>query len=239
MADTVLDLITDAMQEINVVAAGETLAAEDATLGLRKLNGILDEWSARRIYVPNVNFSLYTLTANLQPHTIGPTGTFVVSSRPVRIENAALVLSPSGNSVDIPLRIRDDNWWANQRVKTITTSTPTDLYYSPDMPNGSLYLWPIPNAANGLRLETWSIVDKFADTSTALNLPPGYQRALTLTLAESLAEIYGKTAGAMLTTSAVRARKTIASNNNESPRISLTPFGKGKRGFNYFSGLPN
>jgi hypothetical protein len=240
MADTVLDLLTDAMMEINALAAGEPMTAEDAAFCLRKLNHILDEWSARRLYVPNVNFQLYTLTPNLQPHTIGPTGTFVVASRPVRIDSASLVLNTTNPATDMPIRIRDDDWWANQRVKSQKSSTPTDLYYSPDMPNGSCYLWPIPSAANGLRLQTWSIIGKFASTAVVLNLPPGYQQALTLTLAEAICEPFKQEPGSMLTTNAVRARRTIAANNDESSRISLIGFGGKKRsGFNYFTGQPN
>jgi hypothetical protein len=242
MSVKAIDIITEAMQELNLISAVEIPSAEDAAYCLKKLNSVLDEWSARRAYAFNVGFVLYTLIPNHQPHTIGPTGDFVVSQRPVRIEAAALVLN-TGTQVDLPLNLRDDDWWAAQQVKQIATSVPTDLYYSPDEVNGSLYLWPIPTTAYGLRLETWVQLPVFADLNvTSYNLAPGYQRALTLTLAEDIAPAFGpqamQLAGA-IAGKAQSARRTIQSNNISSPRIASADFGTGlgkRSGFNYYSG---
>jgi hypothetical protein len=242
MSVKAIDIITEAMQELNLTSAVEVPSAEDAAYCLKKLNSILDEWSARRAYAFNVGFSLYTLMPNHQPHTIGPTGDFVVTQRPVKIEAAALVLN-NGTNVDLPMTLRDDDWWAAQQVKQISTSVPTDLYYSPDMPNGSLYLWPIPTTAYGIRLETWVQLPVFADlNTTSYNLAPGYQRALTLTLAENIAPAFGPSAmqiAAGMSAQAQSARKAIQGNNISSPRIASADFGTGlgkKSGFNYYSG---
>ena len=35
----------------------------------------------------------------------------------------------------------------NERVPTLTGTIPTDLYYEPDWPNGSCFLWPVPTIA--------------------------------------------------------------------------------------------
>lgn len=238
-----IDIITDALQELNLVSAVETPSNEDAAFCLKKLNSILDEWSARRVYAFNVGFALYTLIPNHQPHTIGPNAAdFNVTQRPIKIEAAALVLT-SGTQVDLPINIRDDDWWAAQQVKQIVTSVPTDLYYSPDMPNGSLFLWPIPLMAYGLRLETWGLLSQFADLNvTSYNLAPGYQRALTMTLAENIAPAFGPQAMQIaggIANQALSARKAIQSNNISSPRIASADFGTGlgkRSGFNYYSG---
>lgn len=239
MADTVLDLIQDALEEIGVYAPSEVPTAADATKALRALNRMMDQWSARKLFAYNVAFSAFTLTPALQPHTIGPAAgaTFSLSVRPVRIENAALILNNVTPAVDVPLAIRDDDWWANQRVKSLTTNVPTDLYYSPDSPNGSLYLWPVPSFAYGLRLETWVTVGQFAALTDSLVLPPGYHEAIMLSLAEKLARPFGKSVDASLTQDARQARVTIQKNNDKSPRISAIPYTqKIKASFNYYSG---
>lgn len=243
MADTWRDVITDALYELNVYGREQSIAAADEQFALRKLNAILNMWEARSVFAYNQNYALYTLTPNHQPHTIGPSAAdFAVTSRPVRIENAAIVIAGASSPVDIPLKIRDDDWWAGQRVKSITSTIPTSLYYSPDFPNGSLYLWPIPTQANGLRLETWVTVGQVTDITADFVAPPGYKLAITLTLAEHIAGPFGATLTPLQSQMAVRARSAVQGLNATSPRVASADWGtRGKSrggGFNYLTGGP-
>lgn len=240
---TCLDLITDALLEIDVYASGETISNEDAEYARRKANYILDAWAARKIYAYNVGFNLYTLIPGLSPHTIGPTSaTFVATQRPVRIEGGSILLATNSPGTDVPLNIRDDAWWLNQRVKSITSSIPTDLYYSPDFPNGSLYFWPVPNAAYQVRLEAWVLLTQFAAVGDSANLPPAYRAALMLTLAEALAGPFHATVSPTTAQQAKEARMAVQGNNSKSPRISTQDAGMPKSGrkrgggFNYITG---
>jgi hypothetical protein len=241
VSDTVLDIITDALLEIEAYGPADLPpSASDAALGLRLLNRELDAWAALKRYVYSVGFTAYTLTPNHQPHLIGPglvAPDFAATQRPVRIEGADLIL-PTG--VDLPLNLRDDDWWLNQRVKSIATTTPTDLYYSPDWPNGSLFLWPIPTTGYGLRLETWGLISQFAALSDAFSFPPGYKKALVLTLAERLCRPFGRPTRADLTEDAKKARADIQTNNAKSPRIASADFGasgsSGRGAFSYITG---
>src|SRR5271165_912858 len=169
-----LGLINNSLYELNTLAQGETADAATGQFCLQRLNDMLDMWAAAKRYCYSVNFQLYTLVPSLSPHTIGPTGTFVVPSRPVKIISAAIVLNSTGTLVDIPIEVQDDQWWSYQRVKNLQSSIPTDLYYEPDFPNGSLYYWPIPNYAYQTRLEMWTILSQIPLLTTPLVLPPGY-----------------------------------------------------------------
>lgn len=235
---TFRDLITNALTEINV-SQGQTPQAQDLAWGLSKLNDQWDEWAARAIYVYNYQFVVSTLVPGLNPHLIGPTGTptFILPRRPTKIESCSLIFQSAVQS-DLPMNIRDDDWWANQRVKNLTTSVPTDLYYSQDNPNGSLFFWPIPNTAMQVRLEYGFPLSQVG-LDDQVSLPQGYRKAVTLTLAESLCASFNKTPSQLLIRDAMMARKAVQGNNEGSPRSSTIDSGMpGKRtgGFNYVDG---
>ncbi|MES2136997.1 MAG: hypothetical protein V4502_08065 [Pseudomonadota bacterium] len=248
MADTFLDIAIDALREITVLGATD-LAPEavDAQLCLRTGNRMLDAWAARKVYAYSIDFTAYTLVPNLAPHTIGPTGaTFTVGQRPVRLEGAALILNNVTPNVDSPiLNIRDAAWWNNQRVKSLKTAVPTDVYYNPAWPNGQLNFWPVPDFAYGVRLETWVLLPQFTNLTDPFSFPPAFREAFVLSLAELLCRPFGKKQQEVpdLKGDAARARAIFQSNNAKSPRIASADYGSegsptaGSRPtFNYYSG---
>jgi hypothetical protein len=252
MSDTLNDIINDALQYIGVYGAtlpapADTEYLANQNLGMRTMNRELDSWAALDRYAYNVTFSRFTLVPNLAPHTIGPSGaTFTVSQRPVKIVGASLILNNVTPEVDSPIiNIRDDQWWLNQRVKGIKTSIPTDLYYSPDFPLGQLNFWPIPTFAYDVRLEMWGLLTQFTSLSTSFVFPPGYRKALVLTLAEQLCSPFGRQLSPKLIADANASRVILQSNNAQSPRISSADVGtQGSRtgmkaDFNYYTGLPS
>lgn len=239
---TALNIIEDAMQEIGTLAAGETASGEDAAFGLSRLNDLIDSWAAQNLFVWAKAFvgggylgaktPTYTLTPNHQPHTIGPaasTPDFVIpsllSQRPVKVSNANIVLTGTTPQVEQPLNIRDHDWWSNQRVKSILATLPTDLYYEPDFPNGSLYFWPIPQVAYRLDIELWSSLGQIPTLPTVISVPPGYREALKLTLAESLAAPFGAQLSPMTVQRAMKARLVIQGPNSGAPRIVTNDYG--------------
>jgi len=225
------DIVTNALMEIGWLGQGETAQAGDSDFVLGKLNDLVDEWNSRKLFIYNVNFSQFTLVPNLHPHTIGlstnsPAPTFTVTgNRPVAIENASIVLNNVTPNVTVPITIRDDDWWANQRVKTLAAALPSDLYYSPDFPNGSLYFWPVPNIAYLCELELRNLLTSFANTATTFSMPPAYKKALTLTLAEDICPAYGRESSPTLQRKSRDARAAVQGANSEAPRISTKDFG--------------
>jgi hypothetical protein len=242
---TGLELITNALIEINAYDIGEQISPEHVTFVGNRLNQIIDQWAARKVYAYNVAFPAYTLTANHQPHLIGPglAAPDFAAPRPVAIENAALILTTTAPNIDLPLNLRDDDWWVQKRIKSLTSNVPTDLYYSPDFPNGALYLWPIPNFAYGIRIEVWTVLAQIVDFSLAFTAPYGYELAIMLTLAEEICGPFAHSVPADLAAKATRARATIQKNNDKSPRIDTAEPGtrgrSSKGDFNYLTGGPS
>lgn len=225
-------VLNEALKEIGVVSTGETPQAAMYDDALSKLNQLLDQWSAVREMIYAVSFDTYTLVPGLQPHTIGPgtspAATFpTVGSRPVRVVSAQLVLTNVTPNVTITVRVQDADWWASVSVQNISTTTPTDLYYEPSWPNGKIFIWGVPSVAYGLQLETWSGLDNL-DIESTLWFPQGYQKALTLTLAEDCIRIFGAGGNPEvpgLMKAASDARIVIARNNAPDSRISTKDSG--------------
>jgi hypothetical protein len=225
---TYADLITGALTEIRVARAGDVVAPEIMALGLNLAIELLDQWNA----VPDLRasyaevFTDYVLTPNLSPHTIGPTGTFVVAQRPVSLEMAQVSLGGSP-PVFIPITVRSKRWYANQPVPLLNSTFPTDVYYEPDWPNGKLLFWPVSTTNYGVRLWTRTLLVTPALTVTPFSLPPGYMAAARLTLAEKLARPMGQSIPASLAADARHARAIIFETNEDTPALSTADSGLG------------
>lgn len=235
---TYADMVKQALAQIGSYAQGQVVSAADMQFSIITLNRIIDSWNAKRRTIYSKDFTTYTLIPNHQPHTIGPSGDFVVSSRPIKILNANIVLSGTSPTVNSPLNIRDADWWAANLVQGLTSGLPTDLYYNPAFANGQLNLWPISTVAHGIQLETLFILTQVTQL-TIVNLPPGYDDALTLTLAEHLSEPFSKALTPGLIKLAREARATIVVPNLAAPRISTWDSGmpKDQRNTPYFNWL--
>jgi hypothetical protein len=239
----ILSVITNALIEAEWLAQGEQPEAQDANFVLGKINDELDQWSAEEKYIYAKGFQLFTLTPGLSPHTIGPSNaTFKLPQRPVRIDGCTIVIANTGNtSTDIPVNTtRDADWWNFVRIKNLASQIPTDLYYEPDVPNGSMFFWPVPNLNYQARVEFWQAVQQFVTIQDALVLPPAYRKALTLTIAEQLDG--PRSSDPVLRSKAAEARSAIFSNNNQSPTMSTLAAGMPQSGghsrFNFLDGTP-
>jgi hypothetical protein len=218
-------IVADALTEIRVARAGDVINPNAMAFGIGKLNRLFDRWNAD----PRARFTggltSFTPIPNHQPHTLGPNGAdWAVTQRPVSIKGANLILNTSTPAVRIPLRIRDLNWWRQQSVQGIATTMPTDLYFEPNWPNGSVYLWPVPTSTYPIELQLDGLFGVMTETDTFW-LPFGYRDAITLTLAEELAPGNGQTVAASTKASAQAARDLIFANNDEAPYISTADSG--------------
>lgn len=210
---TTRQLIAEAFQEIGVIAIGDTLSDALASVGLEKLKRLLNSWNADRQAVYADQFPTFTLIPSLQPHTIGPSGATWTTARPVSIEGAQLVLS--GGST-ITIHLHQAAWWQGLPNATVSSATPTDGYYDPTFPNGSLYLFPVPTSASSVQLLVRRVLDEAITLATVFTLPPGYREAVTLTLAEACAGIGAVSDPGLLgrlAQSATKARAVVFMNN--------------------------
>lgn len=200
-----------------VYAPADPIKPADALTVFDALTTVLDDWSADVQTSVTGVFTPFVTTPSLQPHTIGPTGTWVVPARPVKIDGAALSL---GGGIWMPIRVHHDpQWWLAQ---SLTVNAPTtDLFYAPDVPNGSIYFAGIPTTAVGVELLTrWSV--GAALQTSSLILPPGYQSALEFTVMERVVDAFHATLTPNQIKLAGQARARIFANNLRVPTLRAT-----------------
>lgn len=230
-------------QEIGALAAGEQFSTDDQAWVLQKLQRVIDTFNAKRTMVYANAFKTFTLVAGLTPHTIGPTGTFAINQRPVEIPTIGLVLvNTNPATVEIPLTPRDAAWWADQRVKNLTSTIPTDYYYEPDWPNGSIYFWPVPNQTNNVLLQLRTVLTELTIPSQSFTMPPAYWDAIIYTLAKAISPSFERQISPDLRELAMDAIRAVQSNNIKSPKADTGDAGMPgtgiRGGFNYYSGGP-
>ena len=219
MSDTVQTLVGNALTELGLLAAGETLSANDGALGLSKLNRMLDSWNTRKLYVYVITKTSFAFGTSKQSYTIGPLGADFTAARPVRIDRAQLIIVGT-TDVQLPLRLLDVDEYSNLAVPKLASTFPTQLYYQPTFPNGTLWPWPYPtNTANKLDLNMWTQLSKFTSLNDSFAFPPGYEDAITYSLSESMGPSFGKTITEDLKELARKARANIQSLNVTSPLI--------------------
>jgi hypothetical protein len=248
---TIGDICVDALIEIGAVSPGEVPANDELQWTFRKANEVIDVWESLRRYVYSYQFLVFTFPVGINPVLLGPSNVanWSVPQRPVRLESAALILnSPSSTPVDIPINIRDKDWWALNQVKSISTNVPTDVYPDYTFPDASLYFWPVINAAYQCKIQIWTIVSQFVSITDPIGgpngqsqMPPGLRTALKLTLAESLLAATNRPPSPVLIASAAAARYAFTGNNAKAPRIQtqdagMPKGGKTKSDFNYYTG---
>jgi hypothetical protein len=207
-------VITDALVEIGSYDYSDTPSAAHIELGRRYLNGILDSWKAQNIFAYSATYAKYTLTAARQPHKIGPglsSPDFAADMVPSRITNAAIVVGSGTTEADYPLDPIDSDEWKWVQNKQYTEPVPTQIYYTPLIAYGEIYLQGIPSYAYGIRMELLNVITEIPAGSLYVNvsIPSGYRKAIKLTLAEEICRPMGREKPGDLIRDAARARTTI------------------------------
>lgn len=236
-------ILTDALVELGVYSIAETPSDADLKLALGQLNRLLDKWNAERAAVYLSTLQTFTIIPNQQIVTIGPaaeTPDWAVTQRPVAIEGASTVLNNVTPPVYTPIAVHDIDWWRGLSVPGVTATYPTDLYYEPAWPLGRIFLWPVPTTAYDIELQLRLVLANLT-LFDEFSLPPGYQDAIVLTVAERCARSFGKPVDPSLRLDASKARAVVFVNNDPTPTMQTQDSGlprSGTRGpyFNYRTG---
>lgn len=165
-----LDIIIDAYERCNRLSPGETLSADDAAFGLRRLNLLVDELSAQPLFLFKDTLTSAAQTGNIM---LG-SGAWSAIAAGTEIISAACDSLPM-----LPITVQQ----YNEQYRPAVTGSPA-LYAHDGF--AAVFLWPEP-AGQVITLQTRSTVSEFADQITDYTLPDGWANALGAALAVRIA----------------------------------------------------
>jgi hypothetical protein len=176
---TVQQLITLTLEELGVVAGGETPATEESADALLVLNQLIKSWNAQALPIYQLTRTVVVMTG---------AASYALPARPIKIHSAAVVTA-TGASEDCPLL--DAREWGRIRDKGATGNFAIGMWYDGGFPTGTVWLAPKPNAGN-LELYVYTPIAVFATLADTITFPDGYERALRTALCYELAPHYGR-----------------------------------------------
>jgi hypothetical protein len=191
MTRTGLQVITDALKLIGVVAGHEVPTSAEQQDSLARLNEMIDQWGthAQTMYVPRR--VVVPLVAGTQTYSLG-VGGVINYPAPMTIDAASFVVSSSVPPTEVFLDVASDQAYVGQPIKTLTGAPPQAVSYTRGAPLGEIWVWPVPSVATTLVLYWREPVQQFPDLVTPVDLLPGYAKALRTNLALELAPEFGR-----------------------------------------------
>ena len=108
--------------------------------------------------------------------------TFTVEGTPTTPATGTITSAPlESQPVEIPRAVITDDAYQAIRIKNLSNTLFTTVYYNPTAPLGTIFLWPRPTtAANQLVLYLQNVFTGFATLTTQYDFPnlPGYTEAI-------------------------------------------------------------
>ena len=178
---TASSMIISALVKNGEKSIGGTLTSAEQTAYLDMLNAMLESWSIDRTKVYQVVEENFTLSTSTRTYTIGSGGAFN-TARPTRIVNAWI---RDSDNYDHEVSVVGQDRYADILNKLDTGTWPNALYYDGAYAAGlaTIALWPVPNEALTLYINSWKQLQSFSTVTHSTSLPPGYQRAIEFNFA--------------------------------------------------------
>lgn len=165
-----ISIIQDSYERCNRLSPGETLNADDAAFGFRRLNTLVDELSANNQFLFKSDLTSAAQSGHITLG-VGPWAAIVPGDE---------IVSATANNLPLaPITMRQ----YNELYAPTVTGVPT-VYAQDGL--GTVYLWPTPTGQT-IKLQTRTGVSAFADQDTDYTMPDGYASALGAALAVRIA----------------------------------------------------
>lgn len=196
MALTYRDLIERALQDIQVIAGGDTASADDAQLGLDRLNDWIDSLALEGLTIPALVRQTWTLVSGTASYAVGSASTVAIDrpTGPQAISNIGYIDTTITPNLEILFdRCLTDAEYQAIPQKTFQAANPTGWYYDPTTgTTGTLKPFPIPNVSTllGVIYAPGTLGEVLL--SDTVSLPRGYRRFFRSNLTVELASAFEK-----------------------------------------------
>ena len=194
---TALQVITDSLKLLGVVAGHEVPTSAEQQDSFARLNELIDSWGTHADTMLVAHRELVPLVVGQPSYTIGPGGD-VNAPRPMALDGAAILLGTGPAAVERPVAVLDRSMYRGLRLKALPGALVQGVWLTPTGSYAELTVWPVPSAAQTLVLYYLEPVAEFPDLVTPVSLAPGYAKALRTNLALELAPEFGRVVDPML-----------------------------------------
>lgn len=177
------------MKALQVLGGTEVPSASEANDGLVAFNAMLDSWSGEGLTAYAIAENSFTLQIGTASYTVGPGGV-INAVRPVNITQA-YIRDTGNNNFELAILPRDKWNEIGNRGSTVTSQIPTALFYDPQYPLGIINIFPTPLLAYTCFYDEGLQQVSSASLTTAVAMPPGYERAYVYNLAVEISSMFG------------------------------------------------
>lgn len=186
--ETAIELISDALAELGVLADEEPLEAVDMERGLRAMTRMLKAWQADGVQIWTLTEGSIPLVQGDFDYLFGAGGAF--TTVPFDITDCRIVRG--GTSLPM-LRLSREEYYALPNRLATNQGYSTQFYYDRQRSGGTLFVWPAPDAMAGTLNFTYRriIMDMDAGPND-MDLPQEWSEAVVFGLASRLIGPYAK-----------------------------------------------
>src|SRR3954470_16629130 len=217
MSLTYRDLIERALQDIQVIAGGDTASADDAQLGLDRLNDWIDALVLEGLTIPAIVRQTWTLVSGTVSYAVGTASTVAIDRplSPQAIENIGYIDTSVTPLTEILFgRVLTLAEYEQIPQKALTAAAPTGWYYDPTTgTTGALKPFPIPNVSTlqGVIYAPGTLAE--VALSDTVSLPRGYRRFFRSNLTVEIAAAFEKPVPPAIQMIADESKSRIKTNN--------------------------
>ena len=183
---TARSIIKQSLQKIGAIVKGETADADEFVDGLTTLNALVASWSNDSLLIYARLSESFPLVSGQSSYTIGAGGDFN-TDRPLQLLTAFTRIG----GIDYDIDVISDTAFDAIIQKGLSNSIPEVLVYETSYPLGNITIYPVPTTGT-LHIRSEKELTQFASLDTAVDLPPGWERALVYNLALEITPEYGQ-----------------------------------------------
>lgn len=176
-----------ALVSLGVLDPDDTPSTSQANYGFLIANNLLANLSLERANIVQIVVATAVLPTGVPSVTFGPGGTFG-GTRFVKLVDAGARLSAGGGTGRTPVKLVTEAEYSVKFDKASAGLVPEILWYDNGSPLATGRFWPViaSGVATTLEVEAWQVLNQFADQTTAIDVPYGFDRALVFLLAKDL-----------------------------------------------------
>lgn len=193
---TYRDLIAASLEDLQIVAAGDTLSDDDAQIGVARLNDWIDALALEGLTIPALTRGFWPLMPGTVSYLVG-TGATVNVPKPVSpqaIHNIGYVDTAITSNTEVLFGgVLTEEAYARIPQKALAQPYPTSFFYNPTVGlTGTLYPFPLPTVSTLMGLIYVPVTLTEVLLTDPVVLPAGYRRFFRSNLTVELAAAFEK-----------------------------------------------